>query len=104
MSARPGHSEHQPGTALDLRIVDGPAPWSGDFASTPAGRWLATNAWRYGFVISYPAGKSDVTCYAPEPWHVRYVGKTIAQEVEASGLTLREWLWREAHPQASPAP
>jgi D-alanyl-D-alanine carboxypeptidase len=81
-AARPGHSEHQLGTTLDL---DG-----GD-------AWLASNAWRYGFVVSYPAARSPAfTCYKAEPWHARYVGRTVARAVEESGLSLREWLWAHA--------
>jgi D-alanyl-D-alanine carboxypeptidase len=78
-AAQPGHSEHQLGTALDL---DG-----GD-------AWLADHAWRHGFVVSYPPERSPrFTCYKPEPWHVRYVGRDRARAVHESGLSLREWLW-----------
>ena len=78
-AARPGHSEHQLGTALDL---DG-----GD-------DWLAAHAWRHGFVVSYPPERSpQFTCYKPEAWHVRYVGREEARAVHESGLSLREWLW-----------
>ncbi|HEX7004771.1 MAG TPA: M15 family metallopeptidase [Trueperaceae bacterium] len=93
-SARPGHSEHQLGTALDLRSAGGPAPWDlDDWAETREGGWLAENAWRFGFLMSYPEGETEVTCYAYEPWHYRWVGRPTAAAVEASGLTLREWLW-----------
>ena len=93
-SARAGHSEHQLGTVMDFRSMGGPAPWDvDDWAMTPPGAWLAANAWRYGFVMSYPKGKRDVTCYIYEPWHYRYVGRDVAQAVRQSGLTLREWLW-----------
>ncbi len=78
-AARPGHSEHQLGTAID---VDG-----GD-------TWLVVNSWRFGFVVSYPAEWSpSVTCYKPEPWHLRYLGRDVAAAVHDSGLSLREWLW-----------
>ncbi len=94
-SARPGHSEHQLGTALDFRSAGGDPAWElDDWATTPEGAWLAENAARFGFVMSYPEGKEAVTCYSYEPWHYRYVGREVAAEVEASGLTLREWLWR----------
>lgn len=99
-SARPGHSEHQLGTALDFRSADGPPAWElDDWRTTPEGAWLAENAPRFGFVMSYPEGKEDVTCYIYEPWHYRYVGREVAQAVMASGETLREWLWRR-----NPAP
>ena len=93
-SARAGHSEHQLGTAIDFKSHGGPAPWDlEDWAETPAGAWLAQNAYRYGFVMSYPEGKESVTCYIYEPWHYRYLGRETAAQVKESGLTLREWLW-----------
>ncbi len=93
-SARAGHSEHQLGTAVDFRSAGGPAPWDlDDWATTPPGAWLAENAWHYGFVMSYPKGKKETTCYIYEPWHYRYVGRDVAKAVEESGLALREWLW-----------
>jgi D-alanyl-D-alanine carboxypeptidase len=73
----------------------GPAPWDyADWGATAAGAWMRDNAWRYGFVMSYPAGRQAVTCYAYEPWHFRYIGRELAAKVHASGLTLREWIWR----------
>lgn len=94
-SARPGHSEHQLGTALDFRSADGPPAWElEDWRDTSEGAWLAENAPRFGFVMSYPEGKEHVTCYSYEPWHYRYVGRVVAVEVQKSGLTLREWLWQ----------
>jgi D-alanyl-D-alanine carboxypeptidase len=56
---------------------------------------MLANAWRYGFVLSYPKGKTDVTCYTYEPWHYRYVGRDRAIWVRASELTLREFIWAE---------
>ena len=101
-SARAGHSEHQLGTTLDFRSYSGGAPWNySDWGTTKAGAWLKANAWKYGFLMSYPKGKSSVTCYAYEPWHYRYVGKDVAAKVRASGLTLREYLWKQ---QTTPAP
>lgn len=96
-SARPGHSEHQLGTAVDLRSAGGPAPWDmADWARTEEGAWLKENAWRFGFVMSYPAGRKNLTCYAYEPWHYRWIGRPEAASVRSSGQTLREWLWRRA--------
>lgn len=99
-SARAGHSEHQLGTVVDFRSLDGPAAWDlADWADTPAGAWVMERAHEYGFVLSYPAGKEHLTCYSYEPWHYRYVGVEMAADVRASGLTLREYLWR-LHTQA----
>jgi D-alanyl-D-alanine carboxypeptidase len=55
--------------------------------------WMARNAHLYGFVLSYPRGESDVTCYAYEPWHYRYFGRGMATRIHESGLTVREYLW-----------
>ena len=95
-SARPGHSEHQLGTAIDFTSRYGTDPWYySDWGTTAAGRWLATNAWKYGFVMSYPKGKSpSKTCYKYEPWHFRYVGRDAAASIHSTGLTLREYLWQ----------
>jgi D-alanyl-D-alanine carboxypeptidase len=93
-SARAGHSEHQLGTTIDVTSLGGAAPWEyADWASTPEGSWMAANAWRYGFVMSYPAGASALTCYDYEPWHYRYVGRDIAARIAGSGLTPRQVLW-----------
>ena len=94
-SARAGHSEHQLGTSLDLSFVGGGAPWDyADFGATKAGAWLKWNAWRYGFVMSYPKGAERLTGYAYEPWHYRYFGRTLAAQQRASGLVPRYWLWK----------
>ncbi len=94
-SARAGHSEHQLGTSLDFSFVGGRDPWDyADFAYTKAGAWLKSNAWRYGFVLSYPKGAERLTGYAYEPWHFRYFGRTLAARQRASGLVPRYWLWR----------
>ena len=100
--ARPGHSEHQLGTAVDFTsagLIDVTAAWG----KSETGRWMSRNAWRFGFVLSYPKGKRSVTCYPYEPWHFRYVGRKVAAAVHRSNLTLREYLWREAE-SASPSP
>lgn len=97
-TARPGHSEHQLGTTVDLG-PSGATDVTQSFGSTPTGRWLTENAYRYGFVQSYPERMSRVTCYGYEPWHFRYLGRARAEAVHASGLTLREYLWREDQPK-----
>jgi len=99
-SARAGHSEHQLGTAIDFKSAGGGAPWhlnDFDWATTAAGAWMTTNAWKYGFVLSYPKDKQSQVCYAHEPWHYRYFGRSIAAEIHASGETTRVWLWQQAH-------
>jgi zinc D-Ala-D-Ala carboxypeptidase len=78
-AARPGHSEHQLGTAVDLRLP-----------TTAAIDWLAANAARYGFALSYPPGKQKLTGYRPEPWHVRFVGTALAEEMRRNGWSIAE--------------
>jgi D-alanyl-D-alanine carboxypeptidase len=93
-SARPGHSEHQLGTVVDVTSEGGAPPWEyEDWGATQAGAWMARNAWRYGFVMSYPTGSFDRTCYDYEPWHYRYVGRELAGDIAGSGRTPREVLW-----------
>lgn len=97
-SARPGHSEHQLGTAVDVGSLGGPAPWDvADWARTPEGAWMQQHAWRFGFVSSYPKGASDRSCYAYEPWHWRWIGRELAAVVHARGALLRDVLWEVSH-------
>jgi len=78
-AARPGHSEHQLGTTIDLRLP-----------STKAILWLAEHAGEHGFALSYPPGQQRVTGYRPEPWHVRYVGAQLGRELHDRGMTLEQ--------------
>ena len=92
VSAEPGHSEHQLGTAADLTSADVGYDLTEAFGDTPSGRWLAETAHLYGFALSYPAGAEAATGYAYEPWHYRYVGPEHAAAWRATGLTLGEYL------------
>lgn len=89
-SARPGTSEHQLGLAVDLTTTDRKCYLVNCFGETQAGKWLATSAHRYGFILRYPNGKTQITGYNYEPWHFRYIGKTIATAIYESGLTYEE--------------
>ncbi|HEY4016252.1 MAG TPA: M15 family metallopeptidase [Polyangiaceae bacterium] len=128
-SALPGHSQHQLGTTVDLFTVDwadrgkksGQGVFRNGFGCSPGGRWIDENAWRYGFVVSYPIDPEDrkdgsrcqprtdwtvpidpKTGYKHEPWHVRYVGVESAAKYHeawlASGpgtpaeITLEQWI------------
>lgn len=81
LAARPGFSEHQTGLAMDIGNASGACALQACFATTPAGKWAAANAARYGFLIRYPAGAEAVTGYTYEPWHLRYVGRDLAAQV-----------------------
>ena len=72
--APPGASEHQTGLAL-----------------TKERQWLSANAPLFGFIIRYPKGKEKITGYAWEPWHIRYVTKSLALYLTLTGLTLDEY-------------
>lgn len=86
-SARPGHSEHHLGECLDVNSL------YQSFGTTPEGKWIANNCWKYGFIIRYPKGKEYITGYMYEPWHIRYVGKTLAKKLYNGGawITLEEY-------------
>ncbi len=92
ISARPGYSEHQLGTAVDFMSQDSGFDFTAAFATTPAGVWLAENSHKYGYVLSYPEGKESDTGYTYEPWHYRYIGVEAAQEYNSSGLVLNKFL------------
>jgi zinc D-Ala-D-Ala carboxypeptidase len=89
-TARPGHSEHQTGLAVDISAVPATCSLDACFAQTPQGEWLAANAWRFGFLLRYPADKVAVTGFTFEPWHYRYVGVPLATELHTTGVTTLE--------------
>jgi D-alanyl-D-alanine carboxypeptidase len=93
VSARPGHSEHQTGLAVDLVTPASPGcDFEQCFADTAGGRWLAQHAWSYGFIVRYRPGNEAVTGYSPEPWHLRYVGRPLAAELRRTHTdTLEEF-------------
>ncbi len=72
--AKPGHSEHQLGTACDLTTDEIGNALSGSFDQTEAFRWLMDHMTDYGISLSYPKYKETVTGYIYEPWHYRYWG------------------------------
>jgi D-alanyl-D-alanine carboxypeptidase len=95
MSAFPGHSQHQLGTAVDFtNSAVGYEIWQ-YFGRSSASWWLREHAPEYGFVLAYPPGKETETGYRWEPWHYRYVGVKNAERLEESGLSLQEFLARE---------
>ncbi|MCH5341697.1 MAG: M15 family metallopeptidase, partial [Acetatifactor sp.] len=64
------------------------------FADTDAGKWLAENGYKYGFILRYPKGKEYITGIEFEPWHFRYVGVDAATVITERGITLEEF-WEE---------
>ncbi len=85
-SARPGHSEHQTGFAVDVAPANKTCVIEDCFASTKEGKWVAENAYKFGFIIRYQQNTSDVVGYKYEPWHLRYVGKELSIEINKQGM------------------
>lgn len=90
-SAKPGTSEHQSGLAIDISCASSSMQLSESFASTEEGAWISENCWKYGYILRYPENKTDITGYAYEPWHIRYVGKKLAKYLYDHGLCLEEY-------------
>jgi len=89
----PGSSEHQIGLAIDI-ISDTYSALDERFGETLAGKWLAENSYKYGFILRYPAGKEEITSIEYEPWHFRYVGVDAATVIHEEGICLEEF-WSE---------
>ena len=89
--ARPGHSEHNLGLAVDITSASHTA-LDGAFGNTAEALWLRENCAEYGFILRYPEDKTDITGIIYEPWHFRYVGKSTAQYIMSNDLTLEEYL------------
>ncbi len=91
-SAQPGHSEHQTGLAVDLGRSDRKCQLESCFGDLPEGKWLAANAYEYGFIIRYTKNKQQITGYSYEPWHLRYVGTELSREIYRNNIeTLEEF-------------
>ena len=88
-SAKPGHSEHQTGLAVD---VEGENKDYDNFLDTKEFTWMKNNSYKYGFILRYPKGKEHITGFKFEPWHYRYVGIKIAKEIYEKNITLEEYL------------
>jgi D-alanyl-D-alanine carboxypeptidase len=93
--ARPGHSQHQLGTAVDFTNEAVLRRSWLPFADTSASRWLLEHASEYGFAQAYPRTGEAETGYRWEPWHYRYIGMDNARRLQASGLSLQAFLRRE---------
>lgn len=84
-TARPGHSEHQTGLAVDLYGEEG-CQLAACFGETPTGIWLRDNAHRYGYILRYHDGEQATVGYTYEPWHFRYVGVDVATAMHNQGV------------------
>ncbi|WP_024615492.1 M15 family metallopeptidase [Clostridium sp. Ade.TY] len=89
--AKPGHSEHQTGLAVDV-LSNEYNNLNEGFENTKTFKWLKEHMSEFGFILRYPKGKETITGYNYEPWHLRYVGKDTAEKINNSGITLEEYL------------
>ena len=86
-SAKPGFSEHQTGLTFDLK------DFNGQLVEDPiTSQWIKDNCAQYGFIVRYPEGKEDITGYIYEPWHLRYVGEEVANQIMNDKTTLEQYL------------
>lgn len=91
--AVPGTSEHQLGLAVDL-VSSKHVKLDEDAEKTEGYKWLVNNCHKYGFILRYPNGATDITGIIYEPWHFRYVGEDAAEAIMEAGITLEEYLER----------
>ena len=91
--AKPGHSEHQLGTAVDITSPSVKySSATSSFDNSPEDFWLRDNAHLFGFVQSYPKGKEEITGYRYESWHYRYIGLENAKKIKEGEMTITEFL------------
>lgn len=88
-AARPGHSEHQTGLALDITSLEHKS--QKEFTESQEYQWLKDNCYKYGFILRYPEGKEHITGYNTESWHFRYVGESAAKVIHDEGITFDEY-------------
>lgn len=91
-SARPGHSEHQTGLTIDITSDSVHGGLTESFGETEEGKWIAENAYRFGFIVRYPQDRTAETGYQYEPWHLRYVGVQAATEIYQDQLILEDYV------------
>ncbi len=91
-SARPGTSEHQTGLTFDVSTANLGFTLDQAMGDMKEGIWLEENAHKYGFIVRYPEGKTDITGYKYEPWHLRYLGVDVATEIHERGITFDEYM------------
>ena len=92
-AARPGHSEHQTGLAIDITSLEHPYISNDEksFDKSTEYEWLKNNCHKYGFILRYPKDKEHITGYNTESWHFRYVGTEAATKMYKENLTLDEY-------------
>ena len=103
-SAMAGYSEHQTGLAVDVSVPAQGCAIMACFGDTVGGSWLAENAWRFGYIIRYEQNTEAITGYTYEPWHLRFIGESLAKTYHETGMNTLEEFWQlpaaEFYPQA----
>ncbi len=89
-SAKPGYSEHQTGLAMDVEDGARKCEVSDCFGTLPEGKWVAANAYKYGFIVRYTPGKESITGYRAEPWHIRYICTELSNEMHKQNISTLE--------------
>ena len=92
-SAKAGHSEHQTGLAVDVSVPAQGCAIMQCFGDTEAGKWIAENSWKFGYIVRYERDTTSITGYTYEPWHLRYVGMEIARMYANNGIHTLEDFW-----------
>lgn len=90
-SAYPLRSEHQLGLAIDVSYKTDGDRLSESVEDSEIGKFIISDGYKYGFILRYPKDKTEITNYGYEPWHMRYVGKELAQYLYENNLTLEEY-------------
>ncbi|WP_187365371.1 M15 family metallopeptidase [Cellulosimicrobium cellulans] len=91
VSARAGHSEHQTGLAVDLGSSTRPeCDFSACFDHTVEGQWIAAHGSEFGFLVRYTSANAHLTGFAPEGWHLRYVGQDLAEYMNRQDISTLE--------------
>lgn len=99
LTARPGYSEHQTGLAIDFSSPTEGQTLKAAFGQTRTGQWLAANAYRWGFLLRYPADLTAITGFQYEPWHFRFVGVPLITAMRAKNVrSLEQWFDLPAAP------
>ncbi len=103
----PGQSDYQTGLAVTVvsKALRTKTLTADSWLATKEGQWVTANCARFGFIVRYPEGQEDVTGHASEPWHLRYVGESVAEYMTQGNMTLedfRQALDAEAGPYVMP--
>ena len=90
-NAYPRRSEHELGLCVDISYTTEGDRLSEKVADSALGKFIESDAYKYGFILRYPQDKVRITGYSYEPWHIRYVGVDLATKLHNENITLEEY-------------